>query len=161
MNVNGTGIRQITSLGGANWAPFFLPDGHRIIFSSDHNSSQGFNAFDLYVFDESTGQLEQITKDGAQFDSFPMFSYNGKQLVWASSRNGSEYEMNLFIADWVDIGSTPSSASPIGSTPSSAPPIGSALSSPSPTGSTLSSASASFRHSAVLIFCLFFLSRFY
>ena len=32
-----------------------------------------------------------------------MFSYGGSQLVWGSSRNGtSPYDLNLFIADWID-----------------------------------------------------------
>lgn len=31
-----------------------------------------------------------------------MFSRSGKQLVWGSSRNATIYELNLFIADWVD-----------------------------------------------------------
>jgi hypothetical protein len=32
-----------------------------------------------------------------------MFSYSGKQLVWASSRNGEdEHDLNLFIADWIE-----------------------------------------------------------
>src|SRR5690242_19481964 len=35
MNADGTDQRQITHLGGANFAPFFTPDGKRIIFSSN------------------------------------------------------------------------------------------------------------------------------
>ena len=35
------------------------------------------------------------------FDAFPMFSSDGKRLVWASNRNGSApHETNIFIADW-------------------------------------------------------------
>lgn len=45
----------------------------------------------------------QVTYDEGQFDSFPMMSYNGKKLAWGSSRNGSTYDLNLFIADWNDI----------------------------------------------------------
>jgi TolB protein len=50
---------------------------------------------------DGTG-LEQVTFDEA-FDSFPMFSYNGKKLVFASNRNnGRTRNTNLFLADWVD-----------------------------------------------------------
>uniref|UniRef100_A0A914UYP0 Uncharacterized protein n=1 Tax=Plectus sambesii TaxID=2011161 RepID=A0A914UYP0_9BILA len=103
VNVDGTNMRQITHLGGASWAPFYLPDNKRIIFSSNFNSTAGFGAFDLYtIYEDGTG-LERITFDDGHFDSFPMFSYSGKQLVWGSSRNGqSDYDLNLFIADWVD-----------------------------------------------------------
>ena len=33
----------------------------------------------------------------------PMFTSDGKHLVWGSNRNGkTEGETNVFIADWVD-----------------------------------------------------------
>ena len=36
------------------------------------------------------------------FDSFPMFSPDGRKLVWASNRNQTmPGETNIFIADWV------------------------------------------------------------
>ena len=31
-NVDGTNMKQVTHLGGANWAPFFSPDGKKVIF---------------------------------------------------------------------------------------------------------------------------------
>jgi Tol biopolymer transport system component len=49
---------------------------------------------------DGTG-MERITH-GARFDSFPMFSRDGKKLVFASTRNAKEPgEFNIFIADWV------------------------------------------------------------
>ena len=50
---------------------------------------------------DGTG-LEQVTFDDT-FDSFPMFSPDGKYLVWASNRNnGGTRDTNLFVAEWVD-----------------------------------------------------------
>jgi Tol biopolymer transport system component len=44
--------------------------------------------------------LEQITYSPG-FDGFPMFSPDGKKLVWASNRNAkAPHETNIFIADW-------------------------------------------------------------
>ena len=100
-NADGSDLKQITQLGGANWAPYFHPSGKKIIFASNHHSKSGrfFNLFMINV--DGTG-LEQITNDTV-FDSFAMFSHNGKKLVFASNRfNGGGHDTNLFIADWVD-----------------------------------------------------------
>src|SRR5207244_2626861 len=35
-NADGSNARQVTKLGGANFAPYFHPDGKRIVFASNH-----------------------------------------------------------------------------------------------------------------------------
>lgn len=100
-NTDGSDIKQITHLDGANWAPFFHPSGKKIIFSSNHEFPQGF-PFNLYMINTDGTNLERITAD-EEFDSFPMFSPDGKKLIFASNRNASEKrQTNLFIADWVE-----------------------------------------------------------
>jgi Tol biopolymer transport system component len=99
-NVDGSDMKQITKLGGANWAPFYHPSGEKVIFSSNHHTG-GF-PFNLFMINEDGTGLEQITHDDA-FDSFPMFSYDGKKIVWGSNRNnGGTRSTNLFVADWVE-----------------------------------------------------------
>ncbi len=100
-NADGSNPRQVTHLGGANFAPFFSHDGTKIIFASNHLDPKGRN-FDLFLVNVDGTGLEQITKD-PDFDGFPMFSPDGKKLVWASNRYGkSPHETNIFIADWVN-----------------------------------------------------------
>lgn len=100
MNADGTDRRQITKLGGANFAPFFAPDGKRIIFSSNHKNPRSRN-FDLYLVKLDGTGLEQVTTD-TEFDGFPMFSPDGRQLVWASNRHApTPGGTDIFIADWV------------------------------------------------------------
>lgn len=99
MNADGTGQRQITNLGGANFAPFFTPDGRRIIFSSNHRNPRSRN-FDLYLVNLDGTALEPVTTD-PEFDGFPMFSPDGTKLVWASNRGAAvQGETNVFVADW-------------------------------------------------------------
>jgi Tol biopolymer transport system component len=99
MNADGSGKRQITNLGGANFAPFFAPDGKRIIFSSNYRNPRSRN-FDLYLVNVDGSGLEQVTTD-TEFDGFPMFSPDGRQLVWASNRHApNPGGTDIFIADW-------------------------------------------------------------
>ena len=100
-NVDGSDIKQITHLGKANWAPFFHPSDKKIIFSSNHHSTHGYD-FQLYMIDIDGTNLKQITWE-SEFNAFPMFSPDGKKLVWSSNRQQTAArETNVFIADWVD-----------------------------------------------------------
>jgi TolB protein len=100
-NADGSSPRQITSLGGANFAPVFTPDGKRIIFSSNYENPRG-GAFDLFLINLDGTGLEKVTTD-PDFDSFPMFTYDYQYLVWASNRHQQKPgETNLFIAEWVE-----------------------------------------------------------
>jgi len=98
-NVDGSELKQITSLGGANWAPFFHPSDKKVIFSSNHKSKRGF-PFNLFMIDIDGKNLEQITFD-TSFDAFPVFSNDGKKIVFSSNRNNNgTRSTNIFIADW-------------------------------------------------------------
>ena len=100
-DADGSNARQVTRLGGANFAPFFHPDGERIIFASNHENPRGRN-FDLYIVGVDGSGLARVTAS-PDFDGFPMFSPDGRQLVFASNRNARvEGETNIFIADWVE-----------------------------------------------------------
>jgi len=101
MDADGSHQRQVTHLAGASFAPYFHPDGRRIIFASNYRTPESRN-FDLYLVDLDGGGLEQVTTS-PEFDAFPMFSPDGAHLVWASNRHGSApHETNIFIADWVE-----------------------------------------------------------
>lgn len=101
MDADGTNQRQITANGAANFAPFFHPDGKRILFASNLGDARGRN-FDLFLINVDGTGLTRVTTNPS-FDGFPMFSSDGRRLVFASNRIGSvEGETNLFLADWVD-----------------------------------------------------------
>ena len=101
MNADGTNKRQVTRLGVASFAPYFFPDGRRVIFASNLNDPRGRN-FDLFTINVDGTGLERVTHNES-FDGFPMFSPDGRRLVFASNRNAkSRGETNVFIADWVE-----------------------------------------------------------
>lgn len=103
INADGSSKKQVTSNGASNFSPYFHPDGKRIIFSSnlETRGEGGRPSFHLYlVQDDGTG-VERLTTEG-HFNSFPMFSPDGKRLVWVSDRHATTPgEFNVFLADWV------------------------------------------------------------
>jgi len=116
-NADGSDARQLTYLPGASFAPYFFPDGKRVIFSSNYLAPRG-PEFDLFAIDIDGTHLERITYAGG-FDGFPMFSPDGKTLAFSSNRRdvvkgakgevyrltggpAGEHDTNVFIAEWVD-----------------------------------------------------------
>ncbi len=100
-NADGSDVKQITSLGKANWAPFWHHTGNKVIFATNHTSERGF-PFTLYLINTDGSGLEQVSY-GDTFDAFPVFSPDGRYLVFSSNRNnGGTRETNLFLAEWKD-----------------------------------------------------------
>jgi Tol biopolymer transport system component len=99
MRADGSGKRQVTSNPGASFAPYFTPDGKKLIYSSNWESPHSRN-FDLYLVPVGGGEPEPVTRD-AGFDGFPMFNRDGRWLVFASNRGGKvPGETNLYLAEW-------------------------------------------------------------
>lgn len=101
MDADGSNKRRVTDNDAANFAPYFHPDGEKIVFASNMNDPTSRN-FDLFMIDIDGTGLEQITFH-EEFDSFPMFSPDGRYLVFESNRHGShEGNTNIFLAEWVE-----------------------------------------------------------
>jgi TolB protein len=100
MNADGSNDHAVTSNGAANFAPFFLPGGREILFSSNLSDPKG-REFELYLVREDGTGLTRVTFS-PDFDGFPMLTKDGKHLVFASNRNGTKpHETNIFVADWI------------------------------------------------------------
>jgi Tol biopolymer transport system component len=107
MKSDGTEKRRIVSNGAVNWAPSWHPDGKRLVFSSnmdDWKESQkrfGHN-FELYMVDIDGKNLKRLTYND-NFDSFPMFSPDGRKLVFGSNRTKERpRQTDIFLADWAE-----------------------------------------------------------
>lgn len=96
MKLDGTDQRQVTTFGSMSWSPFAHPSGEYFIFSSN---KYGFENFELFIVD-TAGTKEPVritTTDG--FDSLPVFTPDGKQLSWTSTRSGGG-DGQIFLAQW-------------------------------------------------------------
>jgi len=104
-DIDGGNVRQVTNLPGANWAPFFHPDGKKVLFCSNHHSlDKGGRVFDIFMINTDGTGLEQITYSG-NFSAFPMFSFDGKKIAFSSNRRTDRKQSrdtNVFVADWVE-----------------------------------------------------------
>lgn len=98
MNVDGTGEKKVTDFGSLSWAPFFHPTGDYLVFASN---KLGFANFEVYLVD-ADGLREPVRVTYTdKFDGLPVFSPDGKKLVWTSSRC-TDGKTQLFIAGWND-----------------------------------------------------------
>jgi Tol biopolymer transport system component len=98
-NADGSDARQVTYLGGANFAPYLFPAGDRILFSTNHHDPQG-REFDIFAVNVDGTGLERITYTEG-FDGFPMFSPDGQSLAFGSNRNqGKPGETDVYVASW-------------------------------------------------------------
>ena len=101
MDADGSNKRQVTDLPGANFAPYWHPSGDRILFSSNHEDPAG-REFEIYMIGLDGTGLTRLTYS-EDFDGFPVFSPDGRYLVFGSNRfNENSGDTNLFLAEWVD-----------------------------------------------------------
>ena len=93
-------VEQLTSNGAANFAPYPLPDDSGVLFSSNQGGSP--REFDVWMTKRAGGEATRVTTTEG-FDGFPMFSPDGKWLMFASNRAtaAGASDTNLFVARWV------------------------------------------------------------
>ena len=107
MDANGENKVRLTNNGATNWAPSWHPGGEYVIFSSNmddwNEEKQQFgHNFELYLVKIDGTGLTRLTHNSF-FDSFPMFSPDGKYLAFASNRDADNPRAtHVFRADWSD-----------------------------------------------------------
>ncbi|MBE0655606.1 MAG: M28 family peptidase, partial [Bacteroidales bacterium] len=98
MKIDGSDVKRLTDFGCLSWAPFYNPSQDYIVWAAN---KEGYSNFEIYMTDaEGLREPVRVTfTDG--FDGLPVFSPDGKKLVWTSSRT-TDGKAQLFIADWDD-----------------------------------------------------------
>ncbi len=107
MDADGMNKTRLTDNGATNWAPSWHPDGEHVVFSSNmddwNEDHQAFgHNFELYKIKIDGSGLTRLTTN-TFFDSFPMFSPDGKFMLFASNRDADNPRAtHIFKAEWND-----------------------------------------------------------
>lgn len=97
MRIDGSEPRQLTRLNAMSWAPFYHPSGDYVIFTTN---KQGFNNFELYIVD-TQGAHEPVRVSALPgFDGLPVFTPDGRSLLWAHTNEKGEAQ--LYLSKWDD-----------------------------------------------------------
>jgi Tol biopolymer transport system component len=101
MNVDGTGLKQLTHQLGYDGGPWWSPDGKQIVYRANHPTTPADvkaytdllgqrlvrpNKMDLWLMDADGGNQRQITHLGAA--SFgPSWSADGRKIIFSSNHH--------------------------------------------------------------------------
>lgn len=106
IGVDGKNETQLTDTNGVNWGPYWHPTEPYIIWSgADHSDPNARPNYDLWIARYeieggkfTMGEPQRVT-DFAGADVLPVFSPDGKQLMWTSTRS-DDHSSQLYIADF-------------------------------------------------------------
>jgi Tol biopolymer transport system component len=106
IGVDGKNETALTDTEGVNWGPYWHPSQPWIIWSgADHSNPQARPNYDLWLARYeirdgkfTLGKSLRVT-DSTAADVLPVFSPDGKSLMWTSTRT-ADHSSQLFIADF-------------------------------------------------------------
>jgi Tol biopolymer transport system component len=100
INADGTGDRPLTDdPDTVNWGPYWHPDGKHIVYAgADHSDPSVRPNYDIWWMNVDSGKKSRITFAPGS-DVLPVFSPDGKKLLWTSTRDG-RMPPQIYIADF-------------------------------------------------------------
>jgi len=92
INLDGTGLTQLTKNTVVDSQPTWSPNGQQIAFTSDRNSGND----EIYTMN-SDGSVQTRRTNNSISDTNPAYSPDGKQIVFDSARDGNSeiYRMQV------------------------------------------------------------------
>jgi TolB protein len=106
IGIDGENETQLTDTNGVNWGPYWHPSEPYLIWSgADHSDPTARPNYDLWLAkysingDKFTIEEPVRVTDFPGADVLPVFSPDGKKLMWTSTRT-DDHSSQLFIADF-------------------------------------------------------------
>ena len=106
IGIDGENETPLTDTNGVNWGPYWHPHAPYIIWAgADHSNPRARPNYDLwlarYTVEDGKFSIDEPLRvtDSPAADVLPVFSPDGKQLMWTSTRAESRTSQ-LFIADF-------------------------------------------------------------
>lgn len=93
INLDGSGLQQLTSHKGKDFLPHWSPDGQEIVFTSDRDGN-----FEIYKISVDGTKLQRLTYD-PQIDEAPKWSPNGNKIAFFSLREDGNPDIYIMDAD--------------------------------------------------------------
>lgn len=107
VNDDGTGIRLVTGDSLDEQFPVLSPDGKRIVFMTQRNSTAGVTLMELYVIDADGSRLARLTTttgvDSAGMNMFPAWSPDGRQIAFVRALDGAPAHVWVIDADGTNL----------------------------------------------------------
>jgi len=92
MNINGSGLRRLTTTTGDDRDPSWSPDGSQIVFTSNRDGN-----YEIYAMNANGSSLRRLTTTTGD-DRDPSWSPDGSQIVFSSNLVGN-YEIYIMHSD--------------------------------------------------------------
>jgi Tol biopolymer transport system component len=81
VNVDGSGLSDLTPSGAWDAEPSWSPDGARLAFVSTRDNPSGTYQYDVFVADVDGSNVKRLTSIGA---GAPAWSPDGRQIIFSS-----------------------------------------------------------------------------
>jgi Tol biopolymer transport system component len=102
MNPNGTDIRRLTNNPAGDEGAIWSPDGTKIVFKSNRNTSGAKNDYDLFIMNADGSNVKAITDFHPSHERGASFLSDGTRITFSSDKDG-DFDIYTIKLDGTDL----------------------------------------------------------